>query len=188
MNMPDAFSSTPLSTGLDLTDHFGRAVSTQALLGGYSLVLFGFTHCRVVCPRALARYANVLGSLENEGWPIRGFYITVDPERDTPEVMREFLKPWPGFLGLTGNAGQIDQAKAAFRVFARRTSDPEASGGYRVPHTAVAYLLTPEGRYLAHFADSLHESEVLHRVRGLLSGNEPGGRAALSTLPVSTQV
>lgn len=180
MNVPVA-ASTPSSSGIELVDHFGHAASAQVFLGGYSLVLFGFTHCSVVCPRALARYAVVLGQLAAEGWPIRGFYISVDPERDTPEIMRDFLQPWPGFLGLTGSAAQVDQAKAAFRVFARRDTDPDTPGGYRMPHTAVAYLLTPQGRYLAHFPDALTEGEVIARLRSLLATRGTTDESASST-------
>ena len=152
-----------------LIDHFNRAVTEQVFRGSPTLVLFGFTHCRVVCPRALARYASVLGQLAGEGWPVRGLYISVDPARDTPEVMRDFLQPYPVFLGLTGTTAQIDQAKAAFRVFARRTSDPDEPDGYRVPHTAIAYFLDAEGHCLAHFADALAAEEVLDRMRQLLA-------------------
>ncbi len=152
-----------------LIDHFNRTVTEQVFRDEHTLVLFGFTHCRVVCPRALARYAGVLDQLAGEGWPVRGIYISVDPARDTPEVMRDYLQPYPAFLGLTGDDARIDQAKAAFRVFARRVSDPDEPNGYRVPHTAIAYLLDAEGRCLAHFADALAAEEVLDRMRPLLA-------------------
>lgn len=154
---------------LQLTDHFGRPVSGADWRGQAALVLFGFTHCRVVCPRALARYAGVLDQLASEGWAVRGIYISVDPARDTPEVMRDYLQPYPAFLGLTGDAAQIDLAKAAFRVFARRVSDPDEPNGYRVPHTAITYLLDAAGHCLAHFADALAPEEVLDRMRPLLA-------------------
>jgi protein SCO1/2 len=167
-----------------LVDHFNRAVTEQVLRDEYTLVLFGFTHCRVVCPRALARHAGVLEQLASEGWLIRGVYITVDPERDTPEVMREYLQPYPAFLGLTGDVAQIDQARAAFRVFAKRLSEPEDPDGYRVAHSAIAYLLAPDVCCLAHFSDALAEDEVLVRMRALLPPRQSGnGSAGVTSHP-----
>ena len=154
---------------IDLVDHFGRAVSSFGWRGRYVLVLFGFTHCRVVCPRALARYSPVLDHMAAEGKRIRALYISVDPVRDTPSVLREFLVPHPRFTGLTGSVEQIERAKAAFRVFARRTSDPDDPLGYRVPHTAIAYLLDAEGHCVDHFGDALTSEEILDRLRPLLA-------------------
>lgn len=91
-----------------LIDHFNQAVTNSTFRDGHTLVLFGFTHCRVVCPRALARYSGVLEQLAGEGWKVRGIYISVDPARDTPEVLRRYLQPYPAFLGLTGDALQVD--------------------------------------------------------------------------------
>lgn len=155
-----------------LVDHFSRAVTEHVLRDEYTLVLFGFTHCRVVCPRALARYAIVLEQLASEGSLVRGIYITVDPQRDTPEVMREYLQPYPAFLGLTGDVAQIDHVRSLFRVFAKRTSEPEDPDGYRVAHSAIAYLLAPDVCCLDHFADALGVNEVLDRIRTWLPPHE----------------
>jgi len=112
------------------------------------LVFFGFTHCRIVCPRALGKLCRVLDDLGPLAERVQPLYVTVDPERDTPAVMREFLgRSYPRFTGLTGSPAQIDAAKAAFRVFARRVADPDSPGGYAMPHTAIAYLLDEAGRY-----------------------------------------
>ena len=155
-----------------LVDHFSRAVTEQVLRDEYTLELFGFTHCRVVCPRALARYALVLEQLASEGWLVRGIYITVDPDRDTPQVMREYLQPYPAFLGLTGDVAQIDHVRSVFRVFAKRTNEPEDPEGYHVAHSAIAYLLAPDVCCLAHFADALGVNEILARMRALLPAHE----------------
>lgn len=167
-----AMAGAPLSMkedGIELIDHFGQPVSSRDWRGQYALVLFGFTHCRVVCPRALARYSAVLDQLAVDGTPVRGLYISVDPERDSPQVMRDFLDPHPRFTGLTGNVEQIERTKAAFHVFARRARDPDDSLGYRVPHTAIAYLIDLDGNCMATFADALSGEEVLARVRTLLA-------------------
>lgn len=161
--------ATPGCGDFSLIDHFNQAVTNKTLRDRHTLVLFGFTHCRMVCPLALQRYSGVLEQLAAEGCPVRGIYISVDPARDTPEVLRHYLQPYPAFVGLTGDAAQVDQAKAAFRVFARRASDPDEPDGYRVPHTAIAYFLGEDGLCLAHFADALCAEQVLGRMRPLLA-------------------
>jgi protein SCO1/2 len=133
--------NTPIEGAFTLVDHFGTEVTEVDYRGEWMLVFFGFTHCKGVCPRALARISGVLGDLGPLAEKVRPLYITVDPERDTPEVMRVFLEPaYPLFTGLTGTTAQVEAAKKAFRVFARRKADPADPGGYEVPRTAITYL------------------------------------------------
>lgn len=149
----------------NLIDHYGKPVSEASFPGSYLLVYFGFTHCKVVCPRSLAKLSAVLGSLGDVSKKITALYITVDPERDTAPVMRAYLQSnHPRFIGLSGSQEQIDLAKKAFRVFAERKRDAAAPGGYAVPHSAIAYLMGPDGSYLDHFVDSLGQDEVAARI------------------------
>ncbi|MEA2625894.1 MAG: hypothetical protein QOD06_1939 [Candidatus Binatota bacterium] len=153
-----------------LIDHHGVEVSDATYHGRHALVFFGFTHCKVVCPRALGRLTRVLDALGPLAEQIRPLYVTVDPERDSPEVMRAFLeRSYPRFTGLTGSRPQIDAAKRAFRVFARRTADPDDPDGYAVPHSAITYVLDPDGRYTTHFTDAVDEREMTERLREILS-------------------
>ncbi|MEQ8743676.1 SCO family protein [Parasphingorhabdus sp.] len=157
----------------DLTDHFGRAASNSDFLGEFLLVYFGFTNCKVVCPRSLAKLSSVVGRLVAEGHAIQPLYLTVDPERDTPEVMRRYLAAaFPHFLGLTGTRQQVDEAKANFRIFAERKPDPDDPEGYEVPHTAIAYLIDPAGEYCGHFPDHLDEELVFDRIKSILAAHE----------------
>lgn len=164
----------PVGGAFDLVDHNGRPVTNATFHGSYALVFFGFTHCRVVCPRALGRISAVLELLGPEAARVQPLYITVDPDRDSPAVMKAFLENRPGFLGLTGTPEQIESAKAAFRVFARRRDDPQEPDGYAVPHTAITYVLDPAGVCVDHFTDALGADEVARRLRTLI---ERGGSA-----------
>jgi protein SCO1/2 len=153
-----------------LIDHHGVAVSDETYRGNHALLFFGFTHCKVVCPRALARLARVLDALGPLSERIKPLYVTVDPERDTPDVMRTFLETrGPRFIGLTGSRDQIEEAKRTFRVFARRAEDPDDPDGYAVPHTAITYVLDPSGQYATHFTDSVDELEMTERLCALLA-------------------
>ena len=160
----------PVGGAFRLIDHHGGEVTDETYRGSYVLLFFGFTHCKVVCPRALGRLTNVLDALGPLAEKVRPLYVTVDPERDTPEVMRAFLEnAYPRFIGLTGSRERIDEAKKAFRVFARRASDPDDPEGYAVPHSAITYLLEPGGRYVTHFTDAVDEEQITARLRSLLS-------------------
>ncbi|MBP2334890.1 cytochrome oxidase Cu insertion factor (SCO1/SenC/PrrC family) [Saccharothrix coeruleofusca] len=79
--------------------------------------------------------------------------------------MREFLSSYPGFTGLTGTTAEIESAMREFRAFAARVDDPEEAGGYRVPHTAMSYLISPSGQYVTHFPDATPEEVVSSRLR-----------------------
>jgi protein SCO1/2 len=149
-----------------LVDHHGRTVDETRYLGRHTLFFFGFTHCRVVCPRALGKLSRALDRLGPSAERIQPFYVTVDPERDTPDVMRAFLEAYPRFLGLTGSRPQIDAAKSAFRVFARRRE--EDGGGYAMPHSSLTYVLDPAGRYRDHWPETLDEDAVVVRLNGAM--------------------
>ena len=160
-----------------LTDHNGRDVTEADFSGSYLLVYFGFTHCKVVCPRSLAKLSRVLDLLGDRAENVVPLYVTVDPERDTPEVMRSYLaQNHPRFLGLTGPEDKIASAKKAFRVFAEWKGDETAPDGYVVPHTAIAYLMDPDGQHLDHFIDSLDEREIADRMGAVIEKMEGEGQ------------
>jgi protein SCO1 len=162
--------SSPVDARYALTDHFGREVTEQSFTGRYQLVFFGFTHCQMVCPRALAKLSGVLDQLGDLADRVQPLYISVDPERDTPAVMRAYLEERaPRFLGLTGSSEQSKAAQEAFRVFARKTADPSDPDGYLVPHTAITYVLDEEGAYLTHFADVAPAERMVGALRAELA-------------------
>lgn len=144
----------------ELTDHLGRQVTLETFHGRRCLVFFGFTHCRTVCPRALAKLSDALARAGADGADVQGLYISVDPERDTPERLAEFLRPHPRFLGLTGDAARAAAARDSFGVFVRRRENPEDPSGYDLPHSALTYLLDAEGMYTDHWLDSAPAEEI----------------------------
>lgn len=160
--------SAPIAGQFELVDHDGHVVNERSYDGSYRLVFFGFTHCRVVCPRALARIGEALDLLGEKGALIRPLYISVDPERDSPAVMKAFLADRPRITGLTGERAAIEASKQAFRVFARRTDDPDDPDGYAMPHTAITYLMDRQGAYMAHFLDSIDAAELARRLDALI--------------------
>jgi protein SCO1/2 len=110
--------------------------------------------------------SGILDRLGEGAEKVTALYISVDPDRDTPSVMRAYLEDrYPRFLGLTGNAEQIDEAKRNFRVFAQPKPDAADPDGYAVPHTAIAYLLNADGKYCTHFRDATAPQEIFDRLK-----------------------
>ncbi|MCA6107015.1 SCO family protein [Bradyrhizobium cenepequi] len=154
-----------LGGSFELIDHHGRSVSDCSYREQFMLLFFGFTHCRVVCPGALARLSKVIDRLGPLSSRLQPLYVTIDPDRDTPEVMKAFLEEnYPHFIGLSGSRENIEQVKALYKVFVKRTTDPDDATGYQMPHTAFTYLIGPDGRYVAHFTDAIGEDELVDQI------------------------
>ncbi|QSE90631.1 SCO family protein [Rhodococcus pseudokoreensis] len=153
----------------DLVDHDGREVTDRTYHGKYAVVFFGFTHCKMVCPRALHRLSTVLDRLGPLADRTQPLYVTVDPERDSPEVMKEFLAAdYPRFTGLTGTPAQVEKAKKSFRVYSTTVADPDDPDSYQMPHSAFTYVLGPDGNYRTHFTDAVDEDELVTRLSSIL--------------------
>ncbi len=145
-----------------LTDSTGKAVTQEAMKGKYSLVFFGFTHCPDICPTALLTITNTLNQLGDDAASVLPVFITVDPERDTPQVMAEYKTHFhPSLLALTGTAEQIRVVQDAYKVYASKSPPTGGDGDdYAVDHSGYIYLMSPEGQYLAHFAHSISDVDL----------------------------
>jgi protein SCO1/2 len=119
--------------------------------------------------------SEALSLLDKLADRIQPLYVTVDPARDTPAVMKAYLETqYPRFTGLTGTPEQVDAAKSTFRVFAQRATDPDDPSGYAMPHSALSYLVDPDGRYVAHFSDTIDRDQLARRLRELIAiRNQP---------------
>jgi protein SCO1 len=134
-----------------LTDQNGQAVSDQDLLGRPFLVFFGFTHCPDVCPTTLFEVSEILRALGRDADRTRALFITVDPERDTPSVMKDYLSSFdPHLSGLSGDPAAIAAIAKGYRVYYKKV--PLDQGGYTMDHTAIVYLMDKEGRFVSPFS------------------------------------
>jgi protein SCO1 len=133
-----------------LEDQNGHPVSDQDMKGRPFLVFFGFTHCPDVCPTTLFDISEVLKRLGKDADRAGALFITVDPERDTPVVLKDYLSNFdPHLRGLTGDAAAVEAALRAYRVYAKKV--PLSGGDYTMDHTAVVYLMGKDGRFVAPF-------------------------------------
>lgn len=134
-----------------LTDQDGHTVTEQNLKGGPFLVFFGFTYCPEVCPTALFEISEILRKLGPEENRARALLITVDPERDTPQVLKDYLSNFdPRIMGLTGDAEAIAAVAKAYRAIYRKV--PLEQGDYTIDHTAIVYLMDKQGRFVSPFS------------------------------------
>ncbi len=133
-----------------LIDQDGRTVTDRDLKGKPFLVFFGFTHCPDVCPTALFEVSEVLRHLGGDAERVNALFVTVDPERDTPEKLKDYLSSFdPRIRALTGDAEAVAQIVKAYRVYAKKV--PLEGGAYTVDHTALVYLMDKEGYFVAPF-------------------------------------
>jgi protein SCO1/2 len=133
-----------------LVDQNGAVVTEEALKGRPSLVFFGFTHCPDVCPTTLFDVTQVYKALGRDGDKVGAFFVSVDPERDTPDILKEYLSSFdPHLRGLTGEPAAVAAMEKAYRVYSKKV--PLDAGGYTMDHTALVYLMDKNGRFVAPF-------------------------------------
>jgi protein SCO1/2 len=133
-----------------LVDQNDKPITDQDLKGHPFLVFFGFTHCPDVCPTTLFDVSEVFRALGPEAKDVRALFITVDPERDTPAVLKDYLSSFdPRVIGVTGDAGAVAAAEKAYRVYAKKV--PLDGGSYTMDHTAIVYLMNKDGRFVTPF-------------------------------------
>jgi protein SCO1 len=151
-----------------LVDQNGNTVTDADLKGKWSLVYFGYTHCPDACPTALNDIAIALDQLGPRREAVRSVFITVDPERDTPEVLKEYVTSFDAqILALSGSAEEIARAAKAYRVYYAK--HPEPGGDYSMDHSSVIYVMDPEGRFTASFTHQSTPEEIADRLKKLLA-------------------
>lgn len=145
-------TTRPSSVGgpFRLLDHNGRVVTDANFKGHPFLVFFGFTHCPDICPTALFEMSEVLKRLGPDANKTAALFISVDPERDTPEKLKDYVSSFhPRIFGLTGTPAEIEAVAKAYRAYAKKV--PLEGGGYTIDHSAIVYLMDKEGRFVAPF-------------------------------------
>jgi protein SCO1 len=147
----------------------GKPVTDRDFRGRYMLIFFGFTHCPDICPAELQVIAQALEQLGDKAKNVVPIFITVDPERDTPEAMGNYVKSFGhNFVGLTGSPEAIAAAAKAYRVSYAKAEDKESAPDYGVDHSALVYLMDPEGRYVTHFSYGLSAEQMAEKLGKLL--------------------
>jgi protein SCO1 len=169
---PRGAAGTALASAIggqfQLVDQNGKPFSDANLKGKWHLVFFGYTHCPDACPTALNEMSLALDRLGLKRDEVGVVFITVDPERDTPDVLKSYVQSFDApIVALTGSPEAVAQAAKAYRVFYAK--HPRADGDYDMDHSAVIYVMNPEGRFTATFTPDSSADAIVQRLQKLIS-------------------
>jgi protein SCO1/2 len=146
-----------------LIDQNGQTRSDADFHGQYLLVFFGYTNCPDVCPTTLQTITTAMDKLGGDAAKVTPIFITVDPERDTPAVMKAYAANFTlRLVALSGNPDAIAAAAKVYRIYYKKVGE---GAGYSMDHTALVYLMGPDGNYLAHFSSEATADDIVKDLR-----------------------
>lgn len=144
-------AGTKIGGPFSLIDQNGQRVNESVLAGHYNLIYFGFTYCPAICPTELQKINVTLKQLGNLAEKIQPVFITIDPERDTPAIIKPYIAQFhPRMLGLTGTVDEVAAALKAYKVYARKVDDPGLSD-YTMDHSSYIYFIAPDGTLIGMY-------------------------------------
>ena len=150
-----------------LVDGSGATVTDGTYKGRWMLVYFGYTHCPDACPTALNDVAVALDRLGTTAKKVVPVFITVDPERDTPPVMKDYVAAFgPSFVGLTGSADELRRVEHEYRVYVAKHPTPD--GGYDMDHSSYIYVMGPDGQFVRTFTHQDDPDEMARELGKLI--------------------
>lgn len=151
-----------------LVNHDGKSVTEKDFAGKYMLVTFGFTYCPDVCPTKLQDMSLSLDELGVDAQWVQPVFISIDPQRDTPEQMKNYVSLYHnGIVGLTGTSEQIAATAKTFKVYYKR-GEEVGDGNYMMDHSTAIYLLGKDGRVLDVFAEGVNPEAIATAIKGFL--------------------
>ena len=161
-------TGTQLGKKLALVDHNGKPRTLQDFAGKAVVVFFGFTQCPDVCPTSLAELSQAMKQLGPDADRVQVLLVTVDPERDTPEILKQYVTTFdPRFLGLTGTPEQIKQAAASFKAYYAKVPTQDGAN-YTMDHTAAFYLFDGKGESRVLATNTAGAEALAHDIKALL--------------------
>ena len=161
------------SGGFELTDHNGRARSSNDYSGRFMLIFFGYTYCPTICPTNLQHMAQALEQLGDKANTVQPIFITIDPARDTPSVLKEYVMNFgTRIVGLTGSEDQIRHVAKSYRVHRRKViPDKSAPQDYLVDHSSLTLLIGPDGKFRTLFPHDTTAPVMAKRLKKYLTTN-----------------
>jgi cytochrome oxidase Cu insertion factor (SCO1/SenC/PrrC family) len=159
-------STVQIGGPFTLTNHNGQIVTEKSYAGKYLLVFFGYTFCPDVCPTALTTISNTLDLLGDSADKIMPLFITVDPARDTPENLKEYVSYFhPKLVALTGTKDQVKAVTRAYRVyFSKAQANKDDQEDYLMDHSSITYLIGPDSNFVEHFSHGMEPEKIAERL------------------------
>lgn len=178
-SLPNRQAAGPMATGtalvggpFTLTDQNGRKVSEKDFLGKPMLVIFGFTFCPDICPTELQVMTAALDAMGVDGERIQPVFITIDPERDTPSVMKAYVENFsPRLMGLTGTPDEIAAVAKAYRVYYAKAPNQASPESYLMDHSSIIYLMGPDGGFVKHFTYTADAAKLTQDLKDALASS-----------------
>jgi len=159
-------ATVPIGGPFQLVDGNGRVVTDRDFRGKWMLVYFGYTHCPDACPTALQDMANAVDLLGARKDEVAVVFITVDPERDTPSAMKDYVSAFEApIVALSGTPEQVAKAAKEYRVYYAKHPTKD---GYDMDHTSIIYVMDPRGRFVANFTHENSAEQIAARLRTLI--------------------
>ncbi|MBT9446146.1 MAG: SCO family protein [Hyphomonadaceae bacterium] len=161
---------------ISLVDQTGKAVTQSDFIGQPTLLYFGFANCPDICPTSLQTLRAAMDSRATDAPAVRTVLVSLDPERDTPEVLARYVSSdaFPkGLIGLGGSVEQIDAAASAFKVLHQKREEPDSAVGYVIDHSSLFYLMGPDWRPKAIFPSSMPPADMAACIDAGLAGKTP---------------
>ena len=160
-------ASTSIGGPFRLVDGDGHTVTDRDFRGKWMLVYFGYTHCPDACPTALQDMANAMDELGAEKKDVAILFITIDPERDTPAVMKDYVAAFDANITpLSGSPEAVAAAAKAYRVYYAK--HPNTDGGYDMDHSSIIYVMDPRGRFVANFTHQSSPQQIAAKLKTLV--------------------
>lgn len=163
------YSGEAFGAPFELTDQTGQPITQAAFRGHPTLVFFGFTHCPEVCPTTLFEMNAWLEKLGDEGKDIKAYFVSIDPERDTPDVMNAYVSNVSSrIVGITGSPDKVAAMAKSFGIYSRKVE--QADGGYTMDHTASVLMLDPKGGFAGTIAYGEDADTAIAKLKRLAAG------------------
>lgn len=151
-----------------LVNHNGETVTDQTFVGKPQLIYFGFSYCPDVCPLALQQLGTALAQVDPKGEIFQPIFISVDPERDTPDALKLYVtaRGFPkNLVGLTGSREQVEVAKTVYKIYSQKVEDPDSTAQYSIDHVSLVYLMDKNGKFADVFTHSTTVPEMIKRLK-----------------------
>ena len=155
-----------------LVDQDGRRVTEKDFLGKYMLVFFGYTYCPDICPTELQVMSAALDQLGLEADRIQPIFVSIDPARDTPEVLKAYVANFgPRLIGLTGSPEEVAAIAKAYRAYYAKAGNGSTGTDYLMDHSSIIYLMGPDGRFVKHMPYTTDAAKLATELKETLRTN-----------------
>lgn len=166
-------ADAPFGVPFELVDQTGKPITEQAFRGKPTALFFGFTHCPEVCPTTLFELDGWLKTVDPSGTGLQAYFVTVDPERDTPELLGRYISNVTDRVkGIAGEPAKVAEVIKGFKVYAKKipTDEKNPNGDYTMDHTASVFLLDAQGRFKGTISYGENGDVAQQKLANLLKG------------------